>query len=142
MPPPNVTVQTATTFSYGAIPCRLLGVRDSADAAVRARALVFTRNWFKTIGNYVGFYNESNPLVARGGTCIVWVRGYDSQLSCLNEELVRAGLVEVDVATWRGYTFTEPAKSEDFVEDWPRVLAVAKQQRAWDQENAGFRTVP
>ena len=66
------------------------------------------------------------PLVAQDGTCGVGLRGMDSKLSCLNKELVRAGLVEIDVASWPLYMFTEPAKSGEYVARWQQDLIDAK----------------
>lgn len=86
----------------------------------------FVTRYFARIGNYIGIYNDSNPLRAQDGTCIVWLRGMDSHMSCLNEELVRVGLVQIDTAPWQSYTFTEPAKSGDYIANWQHDLADAK----------------
>ena len=58
---------------------------------------------------------------------VVWVRGYDTYLSCLSEELVRAGLVELDASRWPDYTFTVPTKEGVAVEDWRGILRKAKE---------------
>ena len=124
--PAKITVLTGTTFLCGNVRCRLLGVRESNDPAVRQLAERFSRTWFASVGNYIGIYNDSNPLQDTDGTAVVWIRGYDCFLSCLNEELVRAGLVEpVNLPT--DYVFTEPTKSGDEVEDWKGVLDKAKE---------------
>ncbi|HJZ94234.1 MAG TPA: hypothetical protein VKE40_25440 [Gemmataceae bacterium] len=125
--PADISVLSGTTFLCGGVPCRLLGVKESANPSVRERAVSFTKDWFKSVGNYIGIYNDSNPLVAEDGTAVVWVRGYDSHLSCLSEELVRAQLVDVDDALWADYTFTVPMKDGDAVEDWRGILRKANE---------------
>ncbi|WP_406699858.1 hypothetical protein V5E97_13515 [Singulisphaera sp. Ch08] len=125
--PAEITVLSGTTFRCGNVPCQLLGVKESADPAVRERAERFTRLWFKSVGNYIGIYNSSNPLMAKDGTSVVWIRGYDTYLSCLSEELVRVGLAEVDGSLWADYTFTVPRKDGEAVEDWLGILRKAKE---------------
>jgi hypothetical protein len=126
--PAEITVFSGTTFRCGNVPCQLLGVKEAADPAVREEADRFTRLWFKSVGNYVGIYNDSNPLQAEDGTAVVWIRGYDNALSCLSEELVRAGLAEVDDSRWAKYTFTVPTKGDDVKEDWLGILRKAKEK--------------
>jgi hypothetical protein len=125
--PAEITVLGGTTFRCAGVPCQLLGVKESADPAIRAQAGQFPRTWFKSVGNYITIYNDSNPLVAEEGTAVVWVCGFDTTRSCLSEELVRAGLVEIDDARWVDYTFTVPRKAADTVEDWRGILRKAKQ---------------
>jgi hypothetical protein len=96
MMPAKITVLSGTTFRSGGVPCQLLGVKEADDPAIQKRAKEFTKTWFKSIGNYIGVYNSSNPLVTKDGTAVVWICGYDFYLSCLSEELVRAGLAKVD----------------------------------------------
>jgi hypothetical protein len=50
-------------------------------------------------------------------------------LSCLSEELVRAGLVEID-DQWPDYTFTVPTKEGEELEDWRGILKKAKEGHA------------
>ena len=107
-PADEITVVSGTTFRCCGIPCQLLGVKESDDPAVRKQAEIFTKAWFTSIGNCIGFYNESNPLMTKDGTAVVWVRGYDTYLSCLSEELVRAGLVEIDESQWQ--TMPSPSR--------------------------------
>jgi hypothetical protein len=45
----------------------------------------------------------------------------------LNEELVRAGLVEIDEEHWDDYTFTVPTKAGEEQEDWKGILRKAKE---------------
>jgi hypothetical protein len=125
--PAEIVVQSGTTFRCGGVPCQLLGVKEREDSNVRKQAEEFTKAWFKSIGNYIGIYNDSNPLVAEDGTAVVWIRGYDCYLSCLSEELVRAGLVEVDESQWPDYTFDVPTKSGDAQENWRGILHMAKE---------------
>jgi hypothetical protein len=126
--PAKITVLTGTTFLCGGIPCQLLGVKELEAPGRRKEAQEFSKLWFTSVGNFIGIYNDSNPLQAEDGTAVVWICGYDSSLSCLSEELVRAGLVEIDEATWEGYSFTVPAKSgPDPVEDWQGILRKAKE---------------
>jgi len=124
--PSDIKVLTATTFLFNGQRCKLLGISESDDPEVREQSLRFTNTWFDKIGNCIGVYNASNPLRMDDGTCVVWVRGYDMYLSCLNIELVRAGLVNVDYKKWESYSFTEPTKSGEAVADWRSDLDEAK----------------
>jgi len=124
--PAQITAISGTTFRCGGVRCQLLGVQESNDAAIRAQADKFTRAWFKDIGNCIGIYNGSNPLVAEDGTAVVWVCGYYADFPCLSAELVRAGFVEIDAARWPDYTFTVDTKGATKVEDWREVLREAK----------------
>jgi len=125
----DITVLSGTTFNWGAVRCQLLGVKESDDPAIRKRADEFTRAWFKSIGNLMAAYNHSNPLIAADGSPVVWIRGYDSSLSCLSEELVGMGLAEID-DQWPDYTFTVPTKEGEKVEDWRGILRKAKEGHA------------
>ncbi len=123
----DITVLSATTFLLNGQECKLLGVSESDDPELREEALAFTTTWFSEIGNHIGVYNASNPLRMEDGTCVVWIRGYDSHLSCLNVELVRAGLVNIEHEQWKQYSFTEPAKEGEVVADWRGDLDEAKE---------------
>ena len=127
--PAEITVLSGTTFRWGQVTCQLLGVRESADPAVRQQADEFSRLWFKSVGNFIGVYNSTNPLMAPDGTAVVWIRGYDTYLSCLSEELVRTGLAEVDDSKWGDYAFTVPTKDGEGWEDWRGILRKAHQGR-------------
>jgi hypothetical protein len=124
--PAEITEVNGTTFRCGGVPCKLLGVKDAEAPPTRKQAEEFTRLWFKCIGNYIGIYNDSNPLLDEDGTAIVWIRGYDSSLSCLSEELVRAGVVEIDELKWQDYTFTVLTKEGEAQEEWQAILRRAK----------------
>jgi hypothetical protein len=121
----DIKIVSSTIFLFQGQKCQLLGVSESADPNVREQALRFTTAWFEKIGNYIGVYNSSNPLRLADGTCVVWVRGYDMYLSCLNVELVRAGLVQVDYKEMKQYSFTEPTKDGEAVADWKGDLEEA-----------------
>jgi hypothetical protein len=125
--PEDITVLSGTTFRWGQVNCQLLGVKEKDDPADRKQAEEFTRAWFKSIGKLIAVYNETNPLVTDDGTAIVWIRGYDCYLSCLSEELVRAGLVEIDDSPWENYTYTVPTKPGEEFEDWRGILRKAKE---------------
>jgi hypothetical protein len=122
----DIKILSATTFLFHGQRCQLLGVAESDDAAIQGRALDFTRRWFDSIGNYIAVYNANNPLRLQDGTCVVWVRGSDCWNSCLNLELVRAGLVKVDYQKWSNYSFTETEKDRDYVADWRGDLDSAR----------------
>lgn len=122
----EIKVLSATTFLFHGQKCQLLGISESDDPKVREEALYFTTTWFEEIGNYIGVYNASNPLRLKDGTCVVWVRGYDTYLSCLNVELVRAGLVNIDDKQWETYSFTEPTMEGEAVANWRGDLDEAK----------------
>src|SRR5262249_11811247 len=116
--PAKVEVLSGITFKCFGVECQLLGVKESSDPKVREQAKRFTTLWFKSVGNHIGFYNEDRPLQLKDGTCVVWLRGYDSTLSCLNEQLVRAGLVEIDTEPHKGYTFEVPTKESSRKGEW------------------------
>jgi hypothetical protein len=94
---------------------------------VREQARIFAERWFRSVGNCIGVYNSSSPIRLKDGTCLVWIRGYDSHLSCLNLELVRAGLAKVDYTEQNAYTFLTVGKPDDYPEDWQRNLREAEQ---------------
>jgi hypothetical protein len=120
--PAQIKIESATVFYCKGVRCQLLGVTEPEDPDLRNQALDFCRRWFDSIGNYIGIYNDSNPLQKENGTCIVWIRGYDTHLSCLSAELVRAGLVNVDYMSLHDYKFMVPGKSEDYQETWREQL--------------------
>src|SRR5262245_23023719 len=128
--PAKVEVLSGTTFKCSGVRCQLLGVKESSDPKVRERAKRFTTLWFKSVGNHIGVYNEDSPLQLKDGICVVWLRGYDSTLSCLNEQLVRAGLVEIDTEPHKGYTFEVPTKESTRKEEWDAILRKAEKDRA------------
>ncbi len=122
----DIKVVTGTSFLFAGPRCQLLGVTEHDDPKVRERARMFAERWFRSIGNYIGVYNSSNPICLKDGTCLVWVTGYDSYLSCLNLEVVRAGLVKVDYFEQEGYTFLTPGKDRDYLEKWQQGLREAE----------------
>jgi hypothetical protein len=132
--PAEIETLSATRFRCRGVECQLLGLAESNDPAVRERALEFAKQWFKHIGNQIGIYNRDHPLQADDGTCIVWLRGYDDTLSCLNLELVKAGLVEVEYSLWKDYGFTEQTKSGKEWTDWQAKLQKAKDQHQKDKK--------
>lgn len=128
--PAKVEVLSGTTFKFSGIQCQLLGVKESGDPKVREQAKRFTTLWFKSIGNYFGIYNSDSPLQLKDRTCVVWLLGYDSTMSCLSEQLVRAGLVEVDTESQKGYTFEVPTKASSRKEEWEKILQKAEKDRS------------
>jgi hypothetical protein len=74
--------------------------------------------------------NSSGGLRASLVPVIVWIRGYDCYLFCLSEELIRAGLVEIDDVSWQGYTFMVPTKAGKGIADWRGILRDAKEGHA------------
>jgi hypothetical protein len=140
--PAQIEVLSGTRFRCSGIECQLLGVAESKDPKVRQKALELVQQWFKDVGNYIGIYNSDHPLRAENGTCVVWVRGYDSSLSCLNIVLVRAGLVDVDVSRWKDYAFTEPAKSGNVWIDWQGKLKKAEGEQLQSEKGKTGPTTP
>jgi RNA polymerase sigma factor (sigma-70 family) len=128
--PAKVEILSGTTFKCSGVACQLLGVKDSSDPKVRDQAKRFTTLWFKSVGNYIGFYNDSSPLQLKDKTCVVWLRGYDSTMSCLNEQLVRAGLVEIDTESHKGYTFEVATKASNHKEEWETILGKAEKDHS------------
>jgi hypothetical protein len=109
-------------------------VVESSDPSLRGAALQFARTWFveaKWNNSYnISIANQETPLVDRDGTCLVWVYCYDASQSCLNEELARAGLVEIDQSFDKDFTFSagkHPKRHEDIVVPARRRLEKAKE---------------
>ncbi|QDT75735.1 hypothetical protein [Lacipirellula limnantheis] len=126
----DVRVTSGTTFQCDGMKCRLLGVKDSADPKIREQAELFTRAWFGTTGDYFGVYNDSNPLMNEG-TAVVWIYGTALHLTCLSEQLVRAGLVEPDVDSYPNYSFTVEDKEDgESIEDWREIIREASRKKA------------
>ena len=120
--PAQIKIESATVLYCNGIRCQLLGVTEPEGPDLRNQALDFCRRWFDRIGNYIGIYNDSNPLQKEDGTCIVWIRGYDTHMSCLSAELVRAGLVNVDYVSLADYNFMVLGKPKDYQETWREQL--------------------
>ena len=132
--PADIQIVSGTTFVCSGVHCRLLGVAESSNPAVREKALEFARRWFKSIGNHIDFSNSDQLLQLEDGTCLVWLRGHDCFLSYLNVELVRAGLVEVEYSKQKDYTFIVPTKGDDVQEDWQSLLESAKEGSRRDEK--------
>src|SRR4051812_41841165 len=73
--PPGVTVISGTTCRRGEETCRLLGVKESPDPAIRERARMFAESWLKSVGNKTYFENCDDPLRDEDGTMVVWLVG-------------------------------------------------------------------
>jgi hypothetical protein len=119
IPADEVTIDSGTTFRWRNIRCHLLGIKECEDPVKRQQALEFSRNWFKNIHyNPLVFYNDSRPLTTEDGACVIWLYGdiYPHGTSTLNTELVRAGLVEIETAKWRDYSFTVPWTKAEYKE--------------------------
>ena len=101
-------------------------MKEDDDPKVRVKAKMVAEQWFKSTGNIIGVYNASNPIRLKDGTCLVWVRCYDTYMSCLNLELVRAGLAIVEFSEQKDYTFLTVGKDQDYPEEWQREIDEAE----------------
>jgi uncharacterized protein (TIGR03067 family) len=127
----EVAVDSGSSLRASGLRCQLLGLKDSADPKSRDKAVTFIQHWFESIAS-VSIVNKNEPLLTEDGSPVVWLEGkQNAQLfesSCLNEELVRAGLADVDEASWKDYTFTVPrAKHGRRTEDWKEILNDARE---------------
>jgi hypothetical protein len=127
----ELTVESGTMFRLNGVPCQLLGVKDAEDAETRKQAEEFTKTWFKSMNYRFHVYNDGNPLMTKDGSSVVWI-GNTGIWHCLNAELVRAGLVQVDVSRWHGYSFTVLGKWRDPRINWRRYL-----REAWEGHQRG-----
>jgi hypothetical protein len=123
----TIVVTSGTTFRYEGVRCRLLGVKEAEDPSIQEQARAFAEAWFKSVGNCIGAYNDTNPLVADDGAAVVWILGDEVNRACLNEELVRAGLVDLDDSTYGDYTFTTETREGVIKKDWQGILRRAKE---------------
>jgi hypothetical protein len=120
-----------------------LGVKNSTDAATRDQATQFVKAWFCSIGCYIAVYNDRNPLVAENGEAVVWISGGDTYMSCLNEELVRAGIVDIDDTYASDYTFLVDTKSSSVLEDWhERLRRAAESHKRGEKLRVMFQWPP
>jgi uncharacterized protein (TIGR03067 family) len=130
----EVAVDSGSSLRVSGQRCQLLGLKESADPELRDKAVTFIQHWFESVAS-VSIANENEPLLTEDGSPVVWLEGLQNGLliasSCLNEELVRAGLADVDEAIWKDYTFTVPrAKHGRRTEDWKEILNDAREARA------------
>jgi hypothetical protein len=123
----EITVHSGTSFECFGVPCVLLGVKDSDDPDKRKAAERFTQEWFKKHENQIAVLNDRNPLM-KNQNCVCWVAGVFGTWPYLNHDLVRAGLVDLDL-TDEGYTFEVVKKSDpDPLFHWQDVLLKAKKE--------------
>lgn len=120
--PAEIKVESATIFYCNNVRCQLLGVTEYGDAELRKQALDFSRRWFEDGGKYIIIHNDTNPLKSEDGTCVVWIRGGAPHITCLNTELVRAGLVNVNYSSLLDYNFMMRGKAEDHQSIWRQQL--------------------
>jgi uncharacterized protein (TIGR03067 family) len=127
----EVAVDSGSSLRVSGQRCQLLGLKESADPESRGKAVTFIQHWFESVAS-VSIVNRNEPLLTEDGSPVIWLEGKQnsrlSASSCLNEELVRAGLADVDEASWKDYTFTVPsAKHGRRTEDWKEVLNDARE---------------
>jgi hypothetical protein len=123
----QITVHSGTSFDCFGKPCLLLGVKESDDPARRKAAEMFTRKWFEEQHNTISILNDNNPLM-KDQKCVCWVAAACGVWPYLNRDLVRAGLVDLDLTPFEGYSFTVQKKSDpDSLFHWQEVLLNAKQ---------------
>ena len=142
--PSDTSVIGATTIRCCDVPCRLLGIKEPDDPAARKKAEEFTRAWFKhhvdgivrrhpdldipSIG--IQIRNYWNPLVDKDGVAVVWIGMAAAGHPCLNEDLVRVGLVEIEIEKWKDYTYQESSKEGHYDYNWLGRLQEAKDEYA------------
>ncbi len=124
----QVPVHSGTTFDLFTTTCQLLGVKESGDPAKRKKAEEFTRQWFHERHGCISVLNARRPLM-RDGVCTCWVTGAFGGYPYLNRDLVRAGLVEVDLSRDGDYTFEVEKKSDpDPLFHWQDELRKAREE--------------
>lgn len=127
-------VETPSTFVIDGQRFRLLGVKEPIEDQRRQKAVVFMEEWLKTArsSSVVWFSNWSQALQDTDGTWIVWAKGHRGDgSSCLNVDLVGAGLAEVDYSERPDYKFREPQYGGlgPFVK-WTQLLDDAHRKRS------------
>src|SRR5258708_4951179 len=93
----QIVVVSGTSLRLSDWHFRLLGIKESSDPHRRQEAKGFIEQWFKK-GWPLGIYNEDRALVLDDGVIVLWLRanaGLPCLYFCLNEELVRRGLVDI-----------------------------------------------
>jgi len=110
----TATVKSPTAFEVnkhsGVERFRLLGLKAPVEGERRQEAVRFIEGWLKEAAkNVAWFSNWSNALQDDDGTWVAWVQALrGSELRCLNVDLVRAGLADVEYAPHLNYEFHEP----------------------------------
>jgi hypothetical protein len=124
---PRIEVRSGTSFDCFGRRCCLLGVKDSPDADKRKQAEQFTREWFEEQQG-VFVLNCKRPL-ERDGVCVCWITAAFGVYPFLNRDLVRAGLVDVDLSKDEAYTFDVVMKEgPDRPYVWQGKLRDARQE--------------
>jgi hypothetical protein len=100
-----IEVLSGTTFMIDGQKFKLLGVEDFDDPAIRIAARDFATTWVASSNDDVTVVNGWQPLRLEDGTSLIWLQDTSHSGTCLNEELVRAGLVRVDHSKWEDYAF-------------------------------------
>lgn len=103
-------VESSVAFSIDHERFRLLGLKESENGERRREAMDFIETWLtEANGNPVWFTNWSQALQDPKGRWIVWARALlHGKLHCLNVDLAKAGLADIDYSHDRDYEFREP----------------------------------
>lgn len=121
--PPPVTITTGTSFRRGNEECRLLGLKDSSDPIKQQKATAFAKDWLKSIGGDTEIENVDPELRDGESVRVVWlISSTGNPRSCLNTDLARSGLVDIDETTWKGYKFYLHGKAGPEEMHWLGVL--------------------
>lgn len=105
--------------------CRLLGLREVADEAVRGEARDYVRSWLEESGNDLAVLNDGTPVWSPDGAALIWLVRYDERMSSLNVDLAARGLAEPDYSGLQRYTFTVMDKEGKRTFDWQAEISKA-----------------
>jgi hypothetical protein len=132
----DAIILSGTSFRWGGVTFKLLGLSEVADGRVRELAKEFIRQWLDSADTCIQICNAGNPLELGDRTAIIWVRGLQVGLPCLNEQLVQAGLVELDESSWSDYAFDMPIGGRPEQVDWKGILRGAIEARGRGEKPA------
>lgn len=98
----DIAITSGISFEYKTFKFQLLGLKSSSDANTRAQAKLFFKKWAA-----FGFgVMNLQPIRYEDGTELV-VLACGSGTNSINEELVRAKLVELDCTGYEKYTWNQ-----------------------------------
>ena len=127
--PMRMVVVSGTSFIWDGRRCQLLGLAEPTDRMKRQLGKEFLERWFKSVAGLSEVCNARQPVERVDGTALLWVRGLQLGLPCLNEQLVQAGLVEIDESSCPTYSFDMLVGGCPKRVDWKGLLRRAIEAR-------------
>src|SRR5438874_8157478 len=82
--------------------------------------------WFADVKNSIDVKNDDQLIRDPDGAYLVWIFGEKYGSPCLNVDIIREGLAEVNYAPWENYSFIFPAPADDPPYPWKEELDAAK----------------